>query len=429
MSQENPPDRPAAAEVSIGGYAAFRYRDFRRFILGRALGYSAHQVLLVAVAYQIYDQTGDAISLAFLNLAIVLPVMICFPYTGYVADHVDRGKVIVTGYSITAGAVAILALITALDWPVSWIHYALLLGIGTARAFYAPTSNAYVPNLVPVEVLPNAIALNSSIAKTTQLFGPAAGGFLYLLGPEFVYATIVVAFVAGIAATAQITPRGAAAKKAPADLRSLFGGFRYVLERKIVRGAMAVDLLTMLMGSIPTMLPIFAKDILDVGPAGAGILRSSIAGGGLVAALLLAHFSIGRQAGAKMLWGAALFGLSIIVFGLLTSFLLSTIALAAVGVSEAINVNIRHTILQIATPDSMRGRVSAVNSLSSNAGSELGGFRAGLCTAIMGPVEAVVVGGVVVLAVAIGSFKIFPDLAKVDRLGRMLDEPTVRNES
>jgi MFS family permease len=426
LSQETPADRSTATESTIGGYAAFHYQDFRRFILGRALGYSAHQVLLVAVGYQIYDQTGDAISLAFLNLAIVLPVILCFPYTGYVADHFDRGKVIVTGYSLTAAAVGLLAVLTALDQPVSWIHYVLLFGIGGARAFYAPTSNAVVPNLVPTPVLSNAIAWNSSIAKTTQICGPAAGGFLYLLGPEFVYGTIVVAFLIGLLATSMVTHRGAASKKGPADFRSLFGGFRYVWERRIVLGAMAVDFLTMLMGTLPTMLPIFAKDILDVGPAGAGILRSAIAGGGLVAALWLAHSSIGGQAGAKMLWAAALFGVSIIVFGLSTHFLLSVVALAAVGVSEALNVNIRHTILQIATPDSMRGRVSAVNSLSSNSGSELGGFRAGLFTAWMGPVEAVVVGGIAVLLVALGSFKTFPELAKVDRLDRLLDEPGVK---
>jgi MFS family permease len=421
LTDQHSSEDPQSAGVS--GYAAFRYRDFRLFLIGRAIGYGAHQMFLVVIGYQIYDQTGDPISLALVNLTMVAPVFLCFPVTGTIADMFDRSRVLALGYAVTAIGATSLSVVSALNMPVSWVFYALFFIIAFSRAIYAPTSNAFVAALVPREVFPNALAWNASIAKITQIGGPAAGGFLYLAGPEWAYGLTAGCFVIGMVANVMINPRAVSATVTRFDANTLFAGFRYILVNRIILGAMAVDLLVVFMGNVAPLLPIFAKDILDVGSSGAGILRSALAGGGLLAAISIAHVSVGTRAGAKMLISAAVFGCAIVVFGLSKSFLLSVVSLVVLGAADMTSTNIRQTLLQIATPDALRGRVSAANSLSSNTGSELGGFRAGLFVAAFGPVGAVAIGGLAVVATALASFRIFPALAGVDRLDRVPDQP------
>jgi MFS family permease len=403
-------------EARTTGFAAFRYRDFSFFIVGRSLSQGAHQMLLVAIGYQIYDQTGDPVSLALINLAMIIPVFACFPLTGYIADRFDRSRILGVCYGVQTVSTLGLCLYTLLGLPVSWVLYGIILAIGTSRAVYAPTSNAVIPTIVPADVMTNAIAWNASLSKFMQVSAPAAGGLAYLAGPEVVYAGAAGAFLTGCVTVCLMGRRPSGGGKKPLDWESLSAGLRYIVNSPVIRGIVAIDFLVALLGAVSAMLPIFAKDILEAGPAGAGILRSAMGAGGLLAAALIAQLSMGERAGAKMLIGVVAFGVAVVVFGLSTSFWLSAAAMLVLGAADMINVTVRHTLLQVATPDALRGRVSAVNSLSSNSGSELGGFRVGMFAAALGPVWAVVVGGLAVIAVGLGSFKAFPQLAKVDRL-------------
>jgi MFS family permease len=336
--------------------------------------------------------------------------------TGYIADRFDRGRILAVCYGVQTLSTLSLCLFTLFGLPVSWILYAILLAIGMSRAVYSPTSNAVIPTIVPPEVITNAIAWNSSLSKLMQICAPAAGGIAYLFGPEIVYAMASGAFLIGSVTVSLMRSRPPSDGKKPLDWDSVSAGFRYILRSPMIRGIVLIDFLVALMGVVPPMLPIFAKDILEAGPAGAGILRSAMGVGGLLAAAVIAQLSLGERAGAKMLLAAMVFGIAVVVFGLSTSFVLSAAAMVAIGAGDMINVTVRHTLLQIATPNELRGRVSAASSLSSNSGSELGGFRAGMAAAALGPVWAVVGGGLVVIVVALGSFKIFPELARVDRL-------------
>ncbi len=414
----NPP--PSDPVLRTTGFAAFRHRDFSLFFIGRLFGFGSYQMTMVALTYQIYDVTGDPVRLALVHLILIAPTFLFFLPAGYVADVFDRRLVLLSSYIVTALGTVGLLLLSVLGMAASWPLFVLLFVIGTARAFSGPTNNAIVPNLVPIPVFPNAVSWNTSGVKMAQIGGPVLGGFLYLAGPEVVYGTASALFVVGTVATALIRRRAAGAAKGRVDLKSLFAGLGYVYRKKMLLGAIVVDFLVCSMAAVPALLPIFAKDILGVGAAGAGVLRSAMALGGLSSSLVLAQFPIARQAGARMLLGASLFGVSIVVFGLSTSFALSLVALLAVGAADMININVRQTLLQIATPDEMRGRVSAVNSISANIGTDLAGVQSGMMAAAIGAAPAAIVGGVVIALVALACFKVFPDLARVDRMDRLL---------
>ena len=376
-------------------------------------------MLLVAVLYQIYDMTGDPLDVAFVNLCMIVPVFGLALFTGYVADSFDRRSVLLVCYATCGLGAAGLCIESALGITKLWPIYVMLTCIGTARAFQGPTTNSLVPNLVPREVFPNAIAWNQTSAKTAQVMGPAAGGFLYLLAPEAVYGTAAVTFFLGALATYLIEPRQAASRRSGFDLMLLLEGFRYVITKRIVLGAVVIDLIAALMGGVQAMLPIYAKDILDVGAQGAGVLRSAMALGGLGAALIFTHVRVGR-AGLTMIVACACYGIAVMTFAFSTWFPLSILALAVVGGVEVIDGNVRQTLMQMATPDHLRGRVGAVSSISSSIGTEIGGFRAGAMAAFVGAVPAVAIGGLAVLLAALSMPKLFPDLARVKRLDRLV---------
>jgi MFS family permease len=408
---------PASGET---GFAALRYPGFLIFIVGKVLSVVSNHMILVALAYQIYDRTGDPLNLAMINLSLFVPTCGLSLFIGYVVDRYNRKRVMTLVFTALTITTLFILAFTVFDIQVLWPYYVVLFCMGTARAFYGPTSNAIAPNLVPLEVFPNSVAWNASTGKIAQICGPAAGGFLYLAGPEVVYATAAVTFILAAITTTMIRFYTVPDRqKGRPTARSLLAGLAFVFEKKVVLGAVVVDLFVALMGGVVALLPIFAKDILDVGSAGAGVLRSSIAVGGLVAALILIRLPV-RHAGRAMLIGVGIFGLGMVGFGLSTSFPLSIACLAIAGASDMMNVNLRQTLLQIATPDSLRGRVAAVNSVSANMGAELGGFRAGAFAAMMGAVPAVVVGGICVVVLALACPKLFPDLAKVERLDRAL---------
>lgn len=427
MKKAKSSEKPVVAEPSDqarrsrnSSFAAFRHREFSLFVFGKLSSVVSYHMIMIALAYQIYDQTGDTLHLALINLVMIGPTVGLGLFIGYIVDSFDRRNVLIVCFVSLMATAALLLSFTIFQMERLWPIYAVLFLIGTVRAFYGPSSNALVPGLVEREVFPNAIAWNASITKIAQVCGPMIGGFLYLLGPEAVYGTATGIFLLSALSALIIRPRGAPERQAGGvSMRSLLAGLVFVFEKKMILGAVVIDLFIALMGGVNAMLPVFAKDILNVGPAGAGILRSAISIGGLTAGLVLTQVTFHR-AGMAMLIGVGIFGASMACFAFSTSFPLSVLALAICGAADMMNVNVRQTLLQIATPDALRGRVSAVNSISANLGNELGGFRAATFAAFMGAVPAVAVGGVAVIVLAAVCPKVFPELARVKRLDRAL---------
>lgn len=375
-------------------------------------------MLVLAVGYQVYDLTGDAMALAYISLVMVCPTFLFALFTGYVSDRFDRRSVLVAGYGCMAVSGAALWIISDLGLIASnWVYIALFIN-GTARAFVNPAMNAIIPNLVPKDDFANAMTWNMVITRMTQIGGPALGGVIYLLGPEVVYATGAICCAIGTFATLSLTPRAATATGKMPGMGELLAGVVYVFKHKIILGTVMVDLIIILSASIIAVLPIIAKDLLEVGPAGAGILRSSMAIGGLIAALAMTQIPITRHAGKIMFVGSGLLALSVIAMGFSTWFPLSIAIMAFMGMADMLNVNIRHTFMQVATPDNMRGRVSSVAMLAASGGTELGGFRAGLMAAMIGIVPSIVAGGAVGLVLVGVCWKLFPEMARVQRMDR-----------
>ena len=412
-------DDATKAPSDATGFAALRHRDFTVFFLGKMLANAAYHMVMVALAYQLYDRTGDAMVIAFIGIAMMAPAFLFAPIVGYVCDACDRRLILIACYLLMLAAAGLVFLFSVLEWPVSWTFYLILLMLGTGRAFYNPANSSYVPNLVPPAVFPNAVTWNAMGTKGSQIAGPALGGGLYLLGPEVVYLTAAATFLFGAVTIWTIRARPARNRAARFALQDLMAGLFYVFDKKVLLGAVILDFLVILMGGVQALFPIFAKDILDVGPAGAGVLRSAMAIGGLLAALVVTRVGI-RNAGKVMFAGDAVFGLTIVAFGLSTEFWLSVAAVALMGAADMISINVRHTLLQIATPDAMRGRVAAVSALSGNFSNEMGGFRAGSFAAIMGPVAAAVAGGLGTLVIVAACWRAFPSLVKADRLDRAI---------
>lgn len=401
------------------GFAALRHREFAVFVLSKLLAFSAHHMVIVAIGYQIYDLTGDAMTLAYLSLVLICPTFCFALLTGYVSDHFDRRTVLSAGYAGMACATAMLWLISDLGLvPSFWVYMALFIN-GTARAFANPATTAIIPNLVPPDRFANAITWNTVTTRGTQVGGPALGGVLYLFGPEVVYATAAVCCAAGAIGMLWLKPRSPQMTGKLLVLRELFAGVIYVYRSKIILGTILLDLIVILSASVTAVLPIVAKDVLAVGPAGAGILRSAMAAGGLAAALALTHVPITRHAGLFMFTGAILLAASAVVVGLSTWFPLTIAAMGFMGMADMFNVNIRHTLMQVATPDNMRGRVSAVAVIVAGSATELGGFRAGTVAALIGIVPSIVAGGLAGIVLVALCWKLYPELARVQRSDRL----------
>ena len=405
---------------AVTGLAAFRHRDFRLFFIGKFLALTSFHMILVAIAYQVYELTGDPMDLAYIGLAMFGPAIGFALITGYVADRFNRKVVLASCYGLMLIAALLFYLLTIIGLSVTWPVYAILVILGTGRAFYFATSNALLPNLVPLGEFSNAVAWNTTSNKTAQIVGPAGGGLLYLWGPEIVYATASVIFVFATATTALIQTRTHREGKEPISFETLFAGLHYVWEKKIVLGAISLDLFVVLMGGVTALLPVYAKDILEVGASGAGFLRSAMAAGGVITALMLTRINMTHGVGRILFGCVTLFGLATIVFGVSEWYLLSLAAMATLGAADMVSVIIRNTLLQIATPDDKRGRVSAVNSVFVGASNEIGEFRAGVMAAWLGAVPAVVIGGVGSIVIAGLFWKLFPELVRVNRLDRSL---------
>jgi len=391
-------------------------RAFRRFLWTRLFGTTANQMLFVALAWQMYDLTGRAFDLGLVGLMQFVPALVCALPAGQLVDRVDRRRVLAASLLMQAAASLVLAWGSLQGWIGREIIFALCVVLGVARALQMPSQQAIVPALVPAAELPRAFAAASSLLKIAVVGGPVLGGFVYALGPAAVYALCLLLLVAATLALATLAPIPPAHDQPAVSWGTLFGGLTFIWRRKPVLGAISLDLFAVLLGGATALLPIYAKDVLATGPWGLGILRAAPALGALVMGITLARRPLARHVGRRMFAAVALYGASIVVFGLSHDFALSFVALAVGGAADMVSVIVRQTLVQIDTPDAMRGRVSAVNSLFIGASNELGEFRAGTVAEWIGPVGAVVAGGVGTLAVVALWMRVFPSLARRDRL-------------
>jgi MFS family permease len=399
-------------------WAAFQHRPFNRFQTARLLSMLAMQMQSVAIGWQIYAITRRPVDLAWVGLAQFLPAAALSLVTGHAADRFDRRAILLSCHGAMAAlSIGLLAFTRARAVHVAPI-YAVLVGVGVARAFLGPANQSILPMLVPEEHFANAVAWSSSFMQAAMVFGPMLGGVVYAArgGPAAVYAAAACASLGALALVAVVHPTRARASRAPATRASLLAGVRYVWSTPIVLGAISLDLFAVLLGGATALLPVYARDILRLGPWALGALRSAPAAGAAVTGVALAVWPIERRAGVKMFSCVAFFGVMTIVFGLSRSFALSLAALVVAGAADMVSVFVRFSLLQLATPDTMRGRVSAVNMVFIGASNELGEFESGLTAQWIGAVPSVVMGGIgTLLVVAIWAWR-FPELRRVDRL-------------
>jgi len=390
-------------------------RDFRLYLLISVMGALVHFGQGVAVGWSVYEQTGSSLALGLVGLAQFLPILLFFLPAGQVADRFERRSVIVTSLALSASAALLLGAAAWLNLDVAWTYGALLLS-GCAQILNRPARDALMPTLVPPAQLARAIALASSLHQVASMAAPALAGLgLALFHSALpIHAANTVFILVALAATLAIRQRSRGHAPAPGDrgrLREMLAGFTHIRSSRLLLAVMSIDLLAVLFGGAVALLPVYAKDILQVGPAGLGMLSTAPAVGAAVAGLAMARFGVALD-GRLFLGAVGGFGLMTIVFGLSTHFPLSLIALALLGGLDSISVVIRQTVIQQATPDALRGRVAAVNRVFISSSNELGALESGLLAALIGPVPAVVGGGLITLLVVAASPRLFPELGR-----------------
>ena len=395
----------------------YRARDVPLFLCCRFLSTAAMQVQSVAVGWRIYEITHNPLSLGLVGLCQFVPMFALTLPAGTLVDRSDPRKVLSASLWIGALCGLLLLAITHAGLRQEWPYYAVLVVFGAARGCAGPSAQSMMPFLVTAERLPRAIALSSSIFQVAVIIGPALGGFVYALGAYFAFGTAAFCYLlAGtgvtlLAGRRRIAPLGEASAR-----EHIAEGIAYVRARPVVLGAISLDLFAVLLGGATALLPVYARDILHVGPAGLGILRSAPALGAALTGLSLARRPLDRRAGARMFATVALFGVATIVFGLSRNLYLSLAALAVLGAADMVSVYVRHALVQFGTPDAMRGRVTSVSVLFIGASNELGEFESGVTAARFGTVPAVVLGGIGTLLVVALWMRLFPRLGAVDRL-------------
>lgn len=394
-----------------------REPNLLRFWLGQTGAFMAYNMLVVAVGWQVYDFTNSAFSLGLVGLIQFLPQLLLTLFVGHVADRYDRRYISLICQWVKMVMAAILAIGSfthSLTVDTIFICAAM---IGAARAFEMPAMQAMLPQLVSKEMLPQAVAAAAGGRELAVILGPAMGGFIYVFGPDKVYLLGTLTFLlSGIAIIGIRAPVKAPRPAAPTKLAALLGGISYIKARPVILGAISLDLFSVLLGGATALLPIYARDILMTGPWGLGLLRAAPALGAIGMSLLLARRPLQNRVGATMMSAVAGFGLATIVFGLSHWFPLSMLALVCLGATDMVSVVTRQSLVQLETPDEMRGRVAAVNSIFVGASNQLGEFESGATAALFGAVPAVVIGGVGTLLVVALWMILFPALAKRDRL-------------
>jgi MFS family permease len=412
--------------------AVLRHRTYARFALCRFVTTLSWQMLGVAVGWRVYALTHDALSLGLVGLSEFVPFTCLVLLGGHIADRIPRQRVLQVTWSIESLCIGALVAWSALGLTTVWPIY-LAVGIfGGTRAFWAPAMQAMVPNLVPREEFPRALGLNATLFQAAVITGPALGGVLYLLGSEVVFGACLLLFLVTVALSFTLRPlaggtaaggtvgtHSAAAQVAAAyESRGhvLLEGLRYVMRHRVVLGVISLDLFAVLFGGATALLPIFAGDVLHIGPAGLGLLRTAPGVGAALMAGLLTLRPIDRHAGPYMFAGVAAFGVCTVLFGASQSFLLSLGALFVLGCGDMISVYVRGMLVQLNTPDEIRGRVSAINSMFIGASNELGEFESGVTARWMGAVRATLLGGALTLLVVGSWMGLFPQLRRLDQL-------------
>ena len=395
-----------------------------RMWFARLFATTGNQMLMVAVGWQMYELTGSAWDLGLVGLYQFVPALLFTLIAGHVADRAHRGRII-AACLVAQAAVALLLVAATQGWAhpgtsSSWVSRELLLGVsvvlGVARAFQMPAQQALTPMLVPPAMLPRAMAFSSAGMQAAVIGGPALGGVIFVAGATAVYAACAALFATGCVLIALLRYDHVPPPREPVSLRTLLAGAEFVWQRKALLGAVSLDLFAVLLGGAVALLPMFAKDILHVGPWGLGLLRAAPAVGALLTSVVLTRWPLVRRVGHTMLGAVALYGVCMVVFGLSTSFALSLAVLAISGGADMVSVVVRQTLMQIETPNAMRGRVSAINSVFIGASNQLGEFESGATAALLGPVGSVVAGGIGTLLVAALWLKWFPALAHRDRM-------------
>ena len=392
-----------------------KHPPFIRFWMARVSSVMGAQMLMVAVAWHMYDLTSSAWDLGLVGLFQFVPALLMTLPAGHLVDRLHRGRILSACMFLQACIALTLLAATVGNFASRDLILGISIMLGIARAFQMPAQQAMLPLLVPPAMLSRAIALNSAGLEVAVISGPALGGLLYAGGATHVYLVCMGLMFTASAFTLAVRYQHKASQLA-ASWASLFAGVRFVWHRKLILGASSLDLFAVLLGGATALLPIYARDILHTGPVGLGFLRAAPAVGALGMSLYITRHPLQRHVGKRLLGAVAVFGLATLVFGLSHSFWLSLLALAVTGAADCISVVTRSTLVQLETPDEMRGRVSAVNSIFIGASNQLGEFESGSTAALLGPVGSVILGGVGTMLVAALWFKLFPALARRDRM-------------
>jgi MFS family permease len=410
-------DVPPGQLAAGSAYVVLRDRNFLLYLIGRFVASLGQQMVTVAVGWELYERTGSALALGLVGLTHMAPMFLFTLPAGHWADNQNRKRIILWMTALMALASLGLTLVSALSAPAIWIYVCLFIA-GSARTFLWPASSSFLPQLVSRAHFPRAVAWSMGSFHLSSVAGPAAGGALIALSHHAatVYFANALAALVCLALITFVHYQMAPSTKERMSLASLGAGFRFVFANRIILGTITLDMFAVLLGGATALLPIYAKDILRVGPSGLGLLQAALPVGSLVSALTLAHRPPLQKAGRALLWAVAGFGLATIGFGVSRSFSLSLLMLFACGALDNISVVVRHTLVQLLTPDEKRGRVSAVNSLFIGTSNELGGFESGMVAYWFGPIFAVVSGGIGTVLVVIAIALIWPEIRRYGRL-------------
>ena len=444
-SPENLPDEPATSPPDEGAYAVLRNTNYRRYLIGRFVASFGQQMLVAAIDWELYHRTGSALALAFVGLSLMVPMILCTLPAGHVADRYNRKKIILVTTLLLAFTSLGLTLVSALSLNVAWIYFLLVI-IGVARTFLWPASAAFVPSLVPRNQFSRAVTFNSGTFQISCVMGPAACGLAILLAHQRawpVYALNILASLACFALVAPIRHRHQTKTDEPFSPRNLIEGFRFVFHSRIILGIITLDMFAVLLGGSVALLPIYARNVFNAGPAGYGWLRAAMSIGAVICVFILAHRPPLQKAGRAMLWAVAIFGAATILFGLSNTnclgrwlalpgafwFWFAFGLLALAGAVDNVSVVVRQTLVQILTPDEKRGRVSAVNSLFIGTSNELGGAESGFVAqlfwrpsvlggaAATGAIMSTVIGGIGTILVVLAVAWIWPEIRRYGKLG------------
>ncbi len=390
-------------------------RSFVLFWLSRLAATTGYQMLALLIGWKIYELTGSAFDLGLVGLIQFVPAVVLTLLIGHAADRYDRKLIVRAAQVVYALAATLITVAMLADVLSRDLLFVAVFMLGCARAFELPTGHSLVPALVPPRLLSRAVAAWTSANQVAVICGPALGGVIFAVQPVAVAALCVAFFLGSVTLVSLMRVQGRVASREPPTFRSVLAGFEYIRTRKRLLGVITLDLFVVVLGGATALLPIFAKDILMVGPVGLGLLRSAPAAGALITAILLSRFPVERHIGRKMFAVVAIYGVATTVFALSSWFPLSLLALAILGASDAVSIVIRFTLVQLETPDDMRGRVSAINYLFVGSSNTLGEFESGAVAAWLGAIPSVLIGGIGSLVIAATWMGLFPDLRKIDR--------------